>query len=311
MKQFKARLFIIITLLSLNLVACSAAGPTPEATATPEAAQPVIIGVLLSNLANPFFLTVQQGVEEAANRTGATVIVEDAQDDVQRQVEQIKRLLEQSVNALLINPVDGAALQEVLGQAIDAGIPLFTIDRSIDNANIVAHIASDNVSGGEMAASYLAEIINQQGNVVELQGIPSTSAARDRGQGFQNVITIYPRINVIAQEPANFDRQQGQDAFARILAEQDEIAAVFAQNDEMILGAIAAAKEAGRANQIIFVGFDAIDDAISMLESGELAATVAQQPKEMGRLGVETVMQYLNGEDIDSFIPVDLALITR
>ncbi|MCB8954752.1 MAG: substrate-binding domain-containing protein [Ardenticatenales bacterium] len=293
------------------LGACNVTNETPEETPTSAAPPPVTIGLLLSNRQNPFFAALQQGAQEAATRGGATLIVEDAQDDAQKQAEQIEALIRRPVSALLINPVNGEALQAVLGEAANAGIPVFTVDRSIDSPNIVAHIASDNVSGGEMAGSYLAEIINQKGRVVELQGILSTSAAQDRGRGFNNVITIYPNIQLVAQETANFNRAEGHDVFAGILANNDQIDAVFAQNDEMILGAIDAAKEAGRADRIVFVGFDAIDDAITALENGELSATIAQQPKEMGRLGVESAMEYLGGEDVSSFIAVDLALITR
>lgn len=308
----RTRLFILLaTVALLALFACTPGEVAPEATTTPEPTQPIVIGVSLSNLDNPFFGAVQEGVLETAERLGATVVIEDAQDDAQRQTTQIEALIAQQVNALLVNPVNSMEIEQALQEAFDAGIPIFTVDRSANSPHVVAHIASDNVSGGRMAAAYLAEIIHESGNVVELAGIPDTSAAQDRGLGFNNVITIYPDIQVIARETANFNREQGHDVFAQILADNAEIDGVFAHNDEMILGAIAAAREAGRLDAIAFVGFDAIEDAVVAIENGELRATVAQQPKEMGRLSVETILQHLDGESVSSFIPVDLALITR
>lgn len=308
----RTRLFILLaTVALLALFACTPGEVAPEATTTPEPTQPIVIGVSLSNLDNPFFGAVQEGVVETAERLGATVVIEDAQDDAQRQTTQIEALIAQQVDALLVNPVNSMEIEQALQEAFDAGIPIFTVDRSANSPHVVAHIASDNVSGGRMAAAYLAEIIHESGNVVELAGIPDTSAAQDRGLGFNNVITIYPDIQVIARETANFNREQGHDVFAQILADNAEIDGVFAHNDEMILGAIAAAREAGRLDAIAFVGFDAIEDAVVAIENGELRATVAQQPKEMGRLSVETILQHLDGESVSSFIPVDLALITR
>lgn len=308
----RTRLFILLaTVALLALFACTPGEVAPEATTTPEPTQPIVIGVSLSNLDNPFFGAVQEGVLETAERLGATVVIEDAQDDAQRQTTQIEALIAQQVNALLVNPVNSMEIEQALQEAFDAGIPIFTVDRSANSPHVVAHIASDNVSGGRMAAAYLAEIIHESGNVVELAGIPDTSAAQDRGLGFNNVITIYPDIQVIARETANFNREQGHDVFAQILADNAEIDGVFAHNDEMILGAIAAAREARRLDAIAFVGFDAIEDAVVAIENGELRATVAQQPKEMGRLSVETILQHLDGESVSSFIPVDLALITR
>jgi len=115
----------------------------------------------------------------------------------------------------------------------------------------------------------------------------------------------------LARQTANFNRAEGLSVFENILQAQPEIDGVFAHNDEMILGAIEAAEAAGRAEEITFVGFDAIDDAVAAVEEGRLAATVAQQPAEMGRLGVETAVARLSGASVDEYIPVDLRLVTR
>ncbi len=163
-----------------------------------------------------------------------------------------------------------------------------------------------------MAAKFLCDAIGSAGNVVELEGIPGASATRDRGAGFNAYMSENcADAEIVARQTANFNRAEGLTVFENILQAQPEIDAVFAHNDEMILGAIEAAKAAGRAEEILFVGFDAVDDAVAAVEAGDLAATIAQQPALMGELGVETAVRYLSGESIDEYIPVALSLVTE
>ena len=137
-------------------------------------------------------------------------------------------------------------------KANEAGIPVFTVDRGANGGVVVAHIASDNVAGGTMAAEFLCTAISGKGNVVELQGIAGTSAARDRGQGFNDYMSANCKdAKIVAQQTANFNRDEGLSVFENILQAQPEIAAVFAHNDEMILGAIQALKP--RSARISFV----------------------------------------------------------
>ncbi|HSJ57280.1 MAG TPA: substrate-binding domain-containing protein, partial [Anaerolineae bacterium] len=258
----------------------------------------------------PFFVSLVDGAREAARRHNVTLLVEYAGDDDALQSSQIRSLVARGASALLVNPVSDAVVQEI-ENAARAGIPVFTIDRSAATNAIVSHVASDNLAGGSMAGEYLAEVLDRRGKVVEITGTPGSSAARDRGAGFHQALAAYLDIEVIAQETGNFRRSDGKEAFARLLAEHPDIDGVFAHNDDMVLGAIEAAREAGRANDISFVGFDAIEEAIVALEEGRLRATVAQRPAEMGRIGVETAFAYLQGEHVPTSILVDLALITR
>lgn len=308
----QVRIAALLLSLLLIVAACGpqAAEPTAEPTVEAEAAS-AEIGLALSNLSNPFFAQLRDGAAEAAERLGVELVVVDAADDAAQQNEQIQSLIDQGVEALLINPVSSDEVVSAIEAANSAGIPVFTIDRSAAGGEVVSHIASDNAAGGEMAANYLAESLGESGNVVELTGIEGTSAATERGAGFNEALTEFENIEIVARETANFSREEGQQVFAEILTEQEDIDGVFAHNDEMILGAIEAAREAGRLEDIRFIGFDAVEDAIAALESGELLATVAQQPAEMGRLGVETAVNHLEGETVSDSIPVELALITR
>lgn len=161
-----------------------------------------------------------------------------------------------------------------------------------------------------MAGEYLVKILGGKGKVVELEGIAGTSAARDRGKGFNEVMAANPDIEIVARQTANFNRAEGLSVFENILQAHPEIDGVFAHNDEMILGAIQAAEAAGRGDKILFVGFDAVDDAVRAVKEKKLAATVAQQPSQMGILGVQFATDYLNGKTVEKYVPVPLALVT-
>ena len=308
----------VVVLLGLVLVlvagACAPATPAaPAATATPAAAQPqeIVLGLSLSTLNNPFFVTLKEGAERAAAQYGVKLIVVDAQDDPAKEAANIEDLIQKKVSALLINPTDTKAVVPSIQKANQAGIPVFTVDRAAEGGEIVSHIASDNVAGGRMAAEFLCKALNGKGKVVELEGIPGTSAARDRGKGFNDYLKEQCQgLEVVARQPADFNRAKGLQVFENILQAQPQIDGVFAHNDEMVLGAIQATEAAGRTG-IIFVGFDAIDDAVKAVKEGKLAATVAQQPAEMGRLAVEMAVKYLRGEKVEKFIPVPLSLVTK
>src|SRR5690554_1945185 len=304
-------LLVLVLALALVLAACGEEEKEPEATSEPTEEETVTLGLAVSTLQNPFFVSLRDGAQTAADRLGVELVVKDAADDVEQQKTQVQELIDASVDAILINPVDGDAIVPAIEAANAANIPVLTIDRSASGGQIVSHIASDNLAGGRMAAEYLAESLGGTGKVIELEGVPGTSAAQQRGAGFNEAIAESEGIEVIARQTANFNREEGKTVFAQLLDQYDEIDGVFAHNDEMILGAIEAAKEAGRAADIRFVGFDAVEDAVNAVESGDLLATIAQQPQEMGRLGVEAAVDYLNGTEISESLPVDLALITK
>ncbi len=327
MSKLKVVLSLFLISILFVFTACSSGEtPTPTTSAEPTAtvdsgaqketpAEPAVadkgitLGLSLSTLNNPFFVTLKEGAEAAAAEAGVKLIVVDAQDDPAKEATNIEDLIQKGVDALLINPTDSDAIVPSIQKANQAGIPVFTIDRGANGGDIVSHIASDNVAGGAMAAKFLCDAIGGSGKVVELEGIAGTSAARDRGQGFDDYMSANcSGAEIVAKQTANFNRAEGLSVFENILQAQPDVTAVFAHNDEMILGAIEAAKAAG-VTGITFVGFDAVDDAVAAVEAGDLAATVAQQPDQIGALGVETAIAALNGETVPDYIPVDLALV--
>ena len=264
------------------------------------------MGLILSTLNNPFFVTLKEGAEAKANELGVELIVLDSQNDSARELSNMEDLVTQGVDLILINPTDSDAVGNAIIAANKAGIPVITLDRGANHGDVVSHVASDNVAGGVMAGEYIIELLGGEGYVVELEGIAGTSAARDRGQGFNDAIKN-SSIEVVANQVADFDRTKGLSVMENILQAQPEIDAVFAHNDEMALGALKAIEVSGR--DILVVGFDATDDAVMSVKDGKMAATVAQQPSMIGALGVENGMKYLMGETLELYIPVELKLV--
>ena len=298
----------------IALIACSNKGPDtgPRGTAVSTAAVPgaVTIGLSISTMNNPFFVALRDGAQAAAKAAGINLITVDAQNDAAKQIAGVEDLIQKKVPVLLLNPTDSDAVANVVREATAAGIKVISLDRAVNGADVSSHIASDNEAGGRMAAEFLLQKVGGKGNWVELEGIPGSSAARERGQGFDSAIADKPGVKLVAKQSASFDRAQGLTVMENILQGNKDIQAVFAQNDEMALGAERAIEEAGLKN-VDIVGFDATADAVAAVKAGKLAATVQQKPELIGKMGVDTAQLLIEGKSVDRNIPVPLALVTQ
>jgi len=299
-------LLMIVIMVMGMLAGCAAPAEEAPAESGEQMEMAGKVGLIVSTLNNPFFVTLKEGAEAEAKAKGLELIVLDSQNDPAKELANMEDLLTQDVDAILINPTDSDAVGNAIKLANGKEIPVITLDRGANAGEVVAHIASDNVSGGVMAGDYIVEMLGGSGKVVELEGIAGTSAARDRGAGFNKAVE--GKLEVVARQVADFDRSKGLSVMENILQAQPEINAVFAHNDEMALGALAAVQSSGR--DIMIVGFDATDDAVKAVEAGQMAATVAQQPDKIGSLGVMAAMDVIEGNAVDEFIPVDLKLVS-
>lgn len=266
------------------------------------------LAMVVSTLNNPFFVTMKEGAEAKAQELGYNLIVLDSQNDPSKELSNVEDLTVRGVKAILINPTDSDAVSNAIRMANHANIPVLTLDRGASRGDVVSHIASDNVAGGEMAGKYIMEKVGEKARVIQLEGIAGTSAARERGQGFMNAVDN-SGMELLASQPADFDRTKGLNVMENMLAANPNVQAVFAQNDEMALGALRAVQASGK--QVLIVGFDGTDDGIAAVKRGKLGATIAQQPDLIGALGVETADKMLKGEKVEANIPVPLKVIAE
>lgn len=266
------------------------------------------LALVVSTLNNPFFVTLKEGAEAKAGELGYKLLVLDSQNDPAKELANVEDVLNKNIALMMINPTDSDAVRSAIRAANRKNVPVVTLDRGASSGKVVSHVASDNVLGGQMAGDLVKKTLGGKGKVVELQGVPGTSAARDRGDGFNKSITG-SSLTVVAAQTADFDRTKGLNVMENILQAQPEIDAVFAHNDEMALGAIKAIQAAKR--KILVVGFDGTDDGVAAVKDGSMLATVAQQAGMIGSIGVETADKILKGQKVDEYTPVALKVITK
>lgn len=295
--------------LTIVLAACSmdSGSSTSSDSSKEEKDGDQKIGLSISTLNNPFFVTLSDAAKAEAEAANVAITVADAQDDASKQASDIEDLIQQKVDLLIINPVDSASVATSVEAANKAGIPVITVDRSSEGGEVLAHVASDNVAGGVLAGEYLLQIVDEGAKIAMLEGVAGSSAARDRGDGFLQAVV--GKVELVASQTANFNRAEGLTVMENILQANPDVQAVFAQNDEMALGALEAIAASGKDIKVI--GFDATDDAVAKVEAGELAATVAQQPAVIGEKAIEAAVAYFAGETVEANIPVELELVSK
>lgn len=266
------------------------------------------MAIVISTLNNPFFVSMKEGAEAKAKELGYNLIVLDSQNDPSKELSNVEDLTVRGVKAILINPTDSDAVSNAIRLANRSHIPVLTLDRGANHGQVVSHIASDNVAGGEIAGKYIMEKVGEKAKVIQLEGIAGTSAARERGKGFMNAVKK-DHMDLLASQPADFDRTKGLNVMENLIAAHPDVQAVFAQNDEMALGALRAVQASGK--KVLIVGFDGTKDGIAAVKRGKLGATIAQQPDLIGALGVETADKVLKGQSVPKSIPVPLKIVTK
>ncbi|MFJ8711857.1 substrate-binding domain-containing protein [Streptomyces violaceus] len=268
------------------------------------------MGLSLSTLNNPFFVQIRAGAQAEAKKLGVDLTVTDAQNDASQQANQLQNFTSSGLGAIIVNPVDSDAASNSVKAADKAKIPVIAVDRVVNNATLDTLVASDNVAGGELAAKSIGEKLGGKGKIVILQGQAGTSAARERAQGFANGLKAYPGIQVVAQQPADFDRTKGLDVMSNLLQAHPDVQGVIAANDEMALGAIKAlGSKAGKSVSV--VGFDGTPDGLKAVEGGTLYASVAQQPSQLGKIAVDNALKALQGKKVEETVKVPVKVVTK
>ncbi|MBV7302404.1 D-ribose ABC transporter substrate-binding protein [Corynebacterium sp. TAE3-ERU2] len=290
--------------LSMGLVSCNR-GDDGDA-----GAQGANVTLALSTQTNPFFVQVRDGAEEKAGELGINLSVQDASDDSATQINQLSNAVTSGAQVVIVNPTDSDAVVPAVESLNKAKIPVVALDRSASGGTVDSFVASDNVAGGKQAAELLADSINEEGEIIVLQGIAGSSASRDRGKGFSEGITQYPGIEVVAQQTADFDRTKGLNVATNLLQAHPNVKAIFAENDEMALGALEALGDrAGK--DVMVVGFDGTSDGLAAVADGRMVGTIAQQPGELGATAVEQAAKLAKGEEVEDTVPVEVVTVTK
>lgn len=304
-----AALFAALTLSVTGLAACNRdGGGSDEGDGASGGDQTVHL--LVSTLSNPFFVQLRDGAQKEADELGISLDVQDAQDDAVTQTNQLANALSTGADAVIVNPVDSDAAVPGVTGLLDGGVPVVAVDRGVTDVDVTSFVSSDNVQGGQLAAEELAKAIGETGEIIVLQGVPGSSASRERGEGFTDGISAYPDITVVATQTANFDRAEGLNVATNLLQANPGVVGIFAENDEMALGAIEALGASAGSDAFV-VGFDGTEDGLTAVSDGAMVGTIAQQPEELGKLAVQQAKKALDGEEVTAVVPVEVVAVTK
>jgi ribose transport system substrate-binding protein len=303
----------------------------PVGTVCAQSAKTYKIGALTKSLANPYFLLMKQGCEYAQKKLGVNVVfastpTEEAdlpsgQPFVPADLEQLNILqtwlAEGSLTGLVVTPFRPTSLNSALTTASRKNLPIINIDELIpeevakaDDIKIVCRIASNNVQVGNLDARLVLKSVPKGSDVAVIEGDPVTTSSMDRVKGFTDAAKE-GGLNVVASQPANWDRKQAHELAAKMLADYSSLKAIFVANDDMALGVVNAVQAASATGTILVVSVDATPDALEAVKQGLLGGTVAQYPDAMAYVAIETMIKKLNGETVPEKIDSPIKLITK
>ena len=309
---------IVIALASVAL-ATMVAGCNRQASESGSSGRPRIAFVM-KTLNHPFFLDMKRGAEEAASRLNVELVVQAAERelDVEKQTQIIENLIQTGIQALCVTPSGSKEIASVLGKATAANIPIVVADTRLDQAAATAanvkfgtFVGSDNYEGGRIAGQFMAQSTGGQAKVAILEGIPGHETGDSRLRGFRDAVASSPGITIVASQPANWERDQGFTVFQNMLQAHPEIDALFAASDLMALGAVEAIAAANRTGKVRVIGFDALDDARKAIDAGRMLGSVAQSPRDMGRISVESAYKLIRGESVPDDQKVPITLVSK
>jgi len=274
-------------------------------------ARPVVIGVSLMSLSNEFIVMLNRSLEARAKELGVQLIVHDAQRNAARQVEHAESYVAQRVDAMILNPSEVEASSPAVDRALAAGIPVVNVNSETRSAP-TAFVGSRDEESARLAMEYIAGRLGGKGNVVMMQGFLGQAAQIRRDRGAREVLARYPGLKLVADQTAEWDRAKAITLMENwTQAYGARIQAVFAQNDEMGMGAVLALEQAKRKDNVIVASVDAIADALAAVRAGRLDATVFQDARGQGATAVETALKIIRKQPFEREVYLPFQLVTR
>jgi ribose transport system substrate-binding protein len=269
------------------------------------------VDMIISTFNNPFFVSLKNGAQYEAKKLGYNLVIQNANNDNQTELNLAQTDIQKKPAALILDPVDSNAIVTAINQANQAKIPVFAFDRKPAGGQLETFVGFDAIQAGKNAADALAKGLNEKGNVVEIQGVMGTNVAQDRSKGFEAEIAKYPNIKVIAKQPANFDRGQALNVMTNIIQAHSNLNGVYAANDEMGMGVIAALKARSLSDKVTVVANDGIKDALDAITSGVMYATNAESPFYEGVKVADIAGNILSGKQVPPATTLEGRIVTK
>ena len=283
---------------------------------SPIAAQAQKIGLAMSSL-DTFLTILKNGTLDAGKKVGATIQVEDAGNDVGKQLSQIQNMIAQKYDAIIVNPVDTDATPKMTKMVTEAGIPLIYVNRKpVDFAKLpagVAFVASDEKVSGTLETQEVCSLLKGKGDILVLMGDLSNEAARTRTKDIEEVIATKEcaGMKIVDKREGSWDRTKAQDITTNWLSSGIKFDAIIANNDEMAIGAINALKAAKKWTPAsIVAGIDATPDALASMKAGDLKVTVFQNAAGQGSGAVDAALKLIKKQPVERFVNIPFELVT-
>lgn len=251
---------------------------------------------------------------EAKLHPNVELLISDANDRTEKQVADVENYIRQEVDAILISPKEAAGLTGVVEQATDAGIPVFVLDRNVETEKFVQWVGGDNaligIAAGQFALEQLGGKGNAKGKIVEIWGGLGITATFERSDGFHAAFEGEDGVEfLLDQQSGDWKQDQAYDIMSTALRNFEDITMVYGHNDPMAYGAYLAAKDAGREDDIIFIGVDGLpDEGVLWVHNGELSATFLYPTP--GAEGLRQALKHLAGETVERSIVMGTEAIT-
>ena len=272
-----------------------------------------LIGFSQANLGEPWRVAMNAEVAEAAKQHPEfEVVYADAQQDNAKQVADVENFLRQKIDLLIISPNEAKPLTPIVKRAFEAKIPVIVLDREIEGDTYTTFIGANNRDIGKAAGEFVAKVLNGKGDIVEIKGLPGSTPARDRSEGFREAIAQFPDIKIIHDPVANWLREEAMTQMEAALSAHAKIDLVYAHNDPMAMGAYLAAKAKGRDAQMKFVGIDGLpglDGGKQAVRDGKLAATFVYPTG--GKEAIDIASKILKGEQVPHRITLGTEQVTK
>ena len=282
MRKYTRRL-IVASALALTVVTAPVAHAEDQILAS------------VPGLTFPFFVHMMNAFKAEAAKQGMGVIESDGQVSSPKQTADVEAAITQGVKGIVISPNEVDAMAPALQQAVEAKIPVVTVDRRVPSVEgILAHVGADNVKGGEAQANLIVQMFPDGATIINLQGQSGASPAIDRNKGLHNILDgMADKYKIVFEQTAGFDRAKGLAVTEAALSGMaDAPKVIVAANDDMALGAMEAVKSRGLSG-IAIIGFDALPEALAQVRDGGLTATIEQFPGQQSALGVQTLVDFI------------------
>ena len=303
MKKTLRSVILLVLALSmlLALTACS----------TSQKSDKVKIGVTLMDFSTEFGIGLKDYMTAKADAMGdVELTVVDAGGDAAKQLQQVETIISQKVDAIIMQPQEQEACSPAIDKAKAAGIPIINCN-SLTITEPDAYVGSNDSESAEIAMTYIAEQLGGKGNVLMMHGHPGQTAEVKRTEGAMDILAQNPDMTLLDEQTADWDRAEAMTLMENwIQAYGDQINAVFCQNDEMALGALNALVQAGKKDNVLVVGVDAIDDALQSVKDGKMDATVYQDCKGQAEGAIEAAYKLAKGESVEKEILIPFILVT-